>query len=94
MQIPWEALMRLTRQYLQYKINVKRKNKGWRFAILFIIRGDIMKKGIISIFVNSDITKEEIEEIRKQYNEEEYKLNIFVSGKDDLKINLKNFLKS
>ena len=53
-----------------------------------------MKKGIISIFVNNDITKEEIEEIRSQYNEEEYKLNIFVSGKGDLKINLKNFLKS
>ena len=53
-----------------------------------------MKKGIISIFVNNDITKEEIDEIRKQYDEKDYKLNIFVSGKDDLKINLKNFLKS
>lgn len=53
-----------------------------------------MKKGIISIFVNNDISKEEIDEIRKLYNEKDYKLNIFVSGKDDLKINLKNFLKS
>lgn len=53
-----------------------------------------MEKGIISIFVHNDITKEEVREIRKQYNSKEYKLNIFVSGNDDLKINLKNFLKS
>ncbi len=53
-----------------------------------------MKKGIISIFVNNDITKDEINEIRRQCNEKDYRLNIFVSGQDDLKINLKNFLKS
>lgn len=57
-----------------------------------------MKKGIITISVPSTITQEEIKEIRmlfkqnKQYND--YKLNILISGNEDLKENLKNFLKT
>ena len=57
-----------------------------------------MKKGIITISVPSTITQEEIKEIRtlfkqnKPYND--YKLNILISGNEDLQENLKNFLKT
>lgn len=55
-----------------------------------------MNKGIITIFVGSDITQEEIKEIRTQFNKEcknKYILNIVISGKEDFKNDLKNFLK-
>lgn len=51
-----------------------------------------MHKGIISLFVNKDITKEEIKQIRDEFKSDEYILNIIVSGNDDFKNDLKNFL--
>ena len=57
-----------------------------------------MKKGIITISVPSTTTQEEIKEIRTQFKQSEqyndYKLNILISGNEDLKENLKNFLKT
>lgn len=58
----------------------------------------MMKKGIITISVPSTTTQEEIKEIRAQFKQSEqykyYKLNILISGNEDLKENLKNFLKT
>ena len=57
-----------------------------------------MDKDIITISVNKNITQEEINEIRrifkndKQY--ENYKLNIIVSGNEDIKLSLGDFLKA
>ena len=57
-----------------------------------------MKKGSITISVPSSTTQEEIKEIREQFNKNEamkgYRLNILISGNEDLKENLKNFLKT
>lgn len=57
-----------------------------------------MKKGSITISVPSTITQEEIKEIRTQFKQSEqyndYKLNILISGNEDLKENLKNLLKT
>ena len=57
-----------------------------------------MKKGIITISVPSTTTQEEIKGIRAQFKQSEqykdYKLNILISGNEDLKENLKNFLKT
>lgn len=57
-----------------------------------------MKKGSITISVPSTTTQEEIKEIREQFKQSEqyenYKLNILISGNEDLKENLKNFLKT
>lgn len=55
-----------------------------------------MDKGIITISIEKDITQEEIDKIRKKFKESEfykdYKLNIIVSGNDDIKKNLSAFL--
>lgn len=55
-------------------------------------------KGVITISVNKDITKEEIKEIRKIFKEDQqyadYKLNIIVSSNGKFKENLKDFIKS
>lgn len=51
-----------------------------------------MHKGIISLFVDKNTTKEEIEKIRNGFKNEEYVLNIVVSGNNDFKNDLKNFL--
>ena len=55
-------------------------------------------KGIITIAVYKDITKEEINEIRRIFKEdkqyEDYKLNIIVSGDEKFKENLKDFVKA
>lgn len=57
-----------------------------------------MKKGSITISVPSTTTQEEIKEIREQFKKNEamkdYRLNILISGNEDLKENLKNFLKT
>ena len=57
-----------------------------------------MDKRIITIGVGNDTTQEEIKEIRKQFKESEYykdyRLVIIVSGKDDIKNNLKDLLLS
>ena len=57
-----------------------------------------MKKGTITISVPSTTTQEEIKEIREQFKKNEamknYRLNILISGNEDLKENLKNFLKT
>ena len=57
-----------------------------------------MDKQIITISVNKDITKEEIDEIRKIFKQnEKHKnctLNIIVCGNNDFKENLKNFIKA
>ena len=56
-----------------------------------------MNKGIITISVEKNITQEEINEIRKTFkNSEHYKdyiLNIMISGNEDMKVTLGNFLK-
>lgn len=51
-----------------------------------------MHKGIISLFVDKNTTKEEIKKIRAEFKSDEYVLNIIVSGNGDFKNNLKNFL--
>lgn len=51
-----------------------------------------MHKGIISLFVDKNTTKEEIKKIRAEFKNDEYVLNIVVSGNGDFKNNLKNFL--
>ena len=57
-----------------------------------------MDKQIVTISVNKDITKEEIDEIRRIFKENESHqnciLNIIVCGKNDFKENLKNFIKA
>lgn len=51
-----------------------------------------MHKGIITIFVDKKTTKEDIKKIRSEFKNNEYVLNVVVSGNDDFKNNLKNFL--
>jgi hypothetical protein len=51
-----------------------------------------MHKGIISLFVDKNTTKEEIKKIRNEFKNDEYVLNIVVSGNSDFKNDLKNFL--
>lgn len=55
-----------------------------------------MKKESITISVPSNITKEEIKEIRQLFQKDElsksYKLNILVSGEEDIKAVLGNVL--
>lgn len=55
-----------------------------------------MKKGYITISVPNNTTKEEIEKIRKQFKEnkydQEYRLNILISGTEDMKDVLKKVL--
>lgn len=57
-----------------------------------------MKKGSVTISVPSTTTTEEIKEIRKQFKKNEamknYKLNILISGEEELKENLYNFVKT
>ena len=53
-------------------------------------------KGIVTISVNKDITQEEINEIRNVFKKDEqykdYKLNIIVSGNNNFKQTLKEFI--
>ena len=51
-----------------------------------------MDKGIITITVDKDTTEEEIKNIRENFNKEDYRLVILVSGKDDMKLSLSRFL--
>ena len=57
-----------------------------------------MDKQIVTISVGKNITTEEINEIRKIFKQnEKHKnciLNIIVSGNDDFKENIKNFIKA
>ena len=55
-----------------------------------------MNKGIITIFVGSDITQEEINERRALINKEcneKYILNVIISGEENFNNNLKNFIR-
>jgi len=49
-----------------------------------------MKKGSITISVPNNITLEKIKEIRKQFRNDElskdYRLNILISGEEDMKV--------
>ena len=54
-----------------------------------------MKKQSITISVPNNTTQDEIKEIRHLFNEqygEEYKLNILISGNQDMKEVLKNII--
>lgn len=55
-----------------------------------------MDKRTITISVDKDITQEEINEIRRRFKESKYytsyRLNIIISGNDDIKENLSAFL--
>jgi hypothetical protein len=55
-----------------------------------------MSKGTITISVPNDTTHEEIKQIRNEYKQSEYykdyKLNIIISGEDDIKKALSRFL--
>ena len=55
-----------------------------------------MKKTSITISVPNNVTKEEIQEIRQLFQNDElsklYKLNIFISGEEDMKSVLADFL--
>ena len=57
-----------------------------------------MGKSTITISINKDITQDEINEIRELFAKDDfykdYKLNIIISGNDNLKENLKNFVKA
>lgn len=57
-----------------------------------------MEKRTITISVDQHTTQEEIKKIRTQFKESElykdYRLNIIVSGSEDMKDNLKDFLLS
>ena len=57
-----------------------------------------MDKQTITISVNKDITKEEINEIRKLFKQNEkyknYTLNIIICGNDNFKQNVENFIKA
>lgn len=54
-----------------------------------------MKKQSITISVPNNTTKEEIKEIRQLFNEQygiEYKLNILISGEENMRSILADFL--
>ena len=54
-----------------------------------------MKKQSITISVPNNTTQDEIREIRQLFNEQygsEYKLNILISGNQDMKTVLKNII--
>lgn len=57
-----------------------------------------MKKGSITISIPLTTTHEEIKEIRERFKKNEamkgYKLNILVSGDEEFKENLYNFVKA
>lgn len=57
-----------------------------------------MKKGTITILVGHGITPDEIKEIRAQFSNDklslQYKLNIMISGNNNITDNLANFLKN
>ena len=53
-----------------------------------------MKDGIIMISVPNRTTTEDIKKIREQYKGNNDKLNIIISGNDDFKETLCNFIKS
>jgi hypothetical protein len=57
-----------------------------------------MDKRIITIGVDQNTTQEEIKKIRTQFKEsglyKDYQLNIIVSGGEDIKENLKDFIKA
>ena len=57
-----------------------------------------MDKGTVTISVDKNITQEEINEIRKIFKNdkqyENYKLNIIVSGNEDMTLILGNCLKA
>ena len=57
-----------------------------------------MKKGIITICVDKNTTKEEIQEIRQRFKNsekyKEYRLNIIISGNNNFQQNLTEFLKA
>lgn len=56
-----------------------------------------MNKSIITILVDKNTIQEEINFIRKEFNQnydnQDYKLNIIISGEQDFKTNLSDFLK-
>jgi len=86
MQVLWRIPMVSVPHKSQHKINVKRKNKGWRFAIPFIIRSDKMKyidKGMVYIPINKDTTKGEMDQLKAQHSN---KTVVFLrSGDKDMK---------
>lgn len=51
-----------------------------------------MDKGIITIGVDKNTTQDEIKEIRNQFKDQNYKLNILVSGEEEMKLSLGSFL--
>ena len=51
-----------------------------------------MHKGIVTIFVDKNTSQDEIKNIRKEFKNDEYVLNIIISGNNDFKNDLKNFL--
>lgn len=57
-----------------------------------------MDKHIVTISVNKDITKEEIDEIRRIFKQNDkhknYILNIIVCGDDNFQENIKDFIKA
>lgn len=57
-----------------------------------------MQNGSITISVPSTTTQDELKEIREQFKKNEamkgYRLNILISGNEELKENLYNFVKA
>ena len=52
-----------------------------------------MKDGVIMIFVPDTTTTEDIKQIREQFKSNNDKVNILISGNDDFKETLCNFIK-
>ena len=63
----------------------RKKNKGAAFAVPFIIRRVFMK----IYYMPYGTTQEEINKLRKSINE---KIIVVISGNDDFKTNLKDFI--
>lgn len=53
-----------------------------------------MDKGIITLSVDKNATQDDIKAIREQFKKDNpnYKLNIVVSGEQDMKLSLSNFI--
>ena len=51
-----------------------------------------MDTGSITISVPSNITHEELKQIRQQYSHKDYRVNILVSGSESIVDNISNFI--
>lgn len=53
-----------------------------------------MNKETITLVLSKDTTQEEIKNLRKEYNNKRYRVNLIVSGEKDYKENIKELVKA